>query len=100
MKPEAMLINVARGPVVDSLALYQALKNGAISAAAVDVTDPEPIDLTDPLLTLDNFTVTSHIGSASAATRGKMAMMAAQNLLAPLRGKMPMYCINRDELGR
>ena len=99
MKPSAMLINVARGPVVDPWALYQALK-GTIAAAAVDVTEPEPIDPHDPLLTMDNFTVTSHIGSASAATRTKMAMMAAENLLAGLKGEIPPFCINREGLER
>ncbi len=99
MKPSAMLINVARGPVVDPRALYQALK-GTIAAAAVDVTEPEPIDPQDPLLTMDNFTVTSHIGSASAATRARMAMMAAENLLAGLKGEIPPHCINREGLER
>lgn len=87
MKPEAVLVNTSRGPVVDPGALYQALRDGVIFAAALDVTDPEPIPLDDPLLTLDNCLVVPHIASASRATRGKMAAMAAANLLAGLRGE-------------
>jgi glyoxylate reductase len=69
MKPSAILINTARGPVVDQQALYEALSGGLIAAAAIDVTDPEPIPLDSPLLTLDNLLITPHIASASRATR-------------------------------
>ncbi len=87
MKPTAVLVNTSRGPVVDGAALAGALRNGTIFAAALDVTDPEPIPLDDPLLSLDNCLVVPHIASASRATRGKMAEMAAANLLAGLRGE-------------
>lgn len=87
MKSTAVLVNTSRGPVVDPRALYDALHDGMIFAAALDVTDPEPIPLDDPLLTLDNCLVVPHIASASRATRGKMAVMAAANLLAGVRGE-------------
>jgi lactate dehydrogenase-like 2-hydroxyacid dehydrogenase len=85
MKPTAVLVNTSRGPVIDPRALADALRNGTIFAAALDVTDPEPIPTDDPLLSLDNCLVVPHIASASRATRGKMAEMAAANLLAGLR---------------
>jgi glyoxylate reductase len=87
MKPSAVLVNTSRGPVVDPRALFEALRDGVILAAALDVTDPEPIPVDDPLLTLDNCLVVPHIASASRATRGKMASMAAANLLAGVRGE-------------
>jgi phosphoglycerate dehydrogenase-like enzyme len=86
MKRDAVLVNTSRGPVVDGRALYEALRDGEIFAAALDVTDPEPLPQDDPLLSLDNCLVVPHIASASRATRGKMAEMAAANLLAGLRG--------------
>jgi glyoxylate reductase len=87
MKPTAVLVNTSRGPVVDQIALADALRDGVIWAAALDVTDPEPIPLDDPLVGLDNCLVVPHIASATRATRGKMAEMAAANLLAGVRGK-------------
>ena len=86
MKPTAVLVNTSRGPVVDPRALHRALRDGVIFAAALDVTDPEPIPSDDPLLSLENCLVVPHIASASRATRGKMAEMAAANLLAGVRG--------------
>lgn len=94
MKPTCILINTARGPVVDPKALYEALKNGEIAAAALDVTEPEPIPTDDPLLTLDNCLVVPHIASSSIATRTKMAEMAAANLLAGLKGERLPNCAN------
>jgi glyoxylate reductase len=99
MKPTAVLVNTTRGPVVDQRALYQALKEGRIAAAGLDVAEEEPIPLDDPLLTLDNVTITPHVGSASVATRGKMAAMAVENVLAALRGEQPPNCVN-PEAGR
>jgi glyoxylate reductase len=87
MKPTAVLVNTSRGPVVDQAALADALRNGVIWAAALDVTDPEPIPMDDPLVGLDNCLIVPHIASASRATRGKMAAMAAANLLAGVRGE-------------
>jgi glyoxylate reductase len=86
MKPSAVLVNTSRGPVVDGRALADALRDGGIFAAALDVTDPEPIPTDDPLLSLDNCLVVPHLASASRATRSTMAEMAAANLLAGVRG--------------
>ena len=87
MKRTAILINSARGPIVDHMALYEALKSGQILGAGLDVTDPEPIPVDHPLLTLPNCLIVPHIASASVATRGKMASMAANNLIAGVRGE-------------
>jgi lactate dehydrogenase-like 2-hydroxyacid dehydrogenase len=86
MKSTATLVNTARGPVVDQAALYVALRDGVIATAGLDVTDPEPIAPDDPILSLDNCVVVPHIASATHATRGRMAEMAAANLLAGVRG--------------
>ncbi len=94
IKPTAILINTARGPVVDPDALYHALTRGQIAGAALDVTEPEPIPPDSPLLELDNLVITPHIASASVATRGKMATMAAENLFAGLKGERLPYCAN------
>ena len=87
MKPTAILVNTSRGPVVDQRALADALRDGVIWAAGLDVTDPEPIPMDDPLVGLDNCLIVPHIASASRATRGRMAAMAAANLLAGVRGE-------------
>lgn len=94
MKSGSILINTARGPVVDPPALYHALASGTIAYAALDVTEPEPIRPDDPLLTLDNIIICPHIGSASHKTRGKMALMAAENLIAGLKGERLPNCVN------
>jgi glyoxylate reductase len=87
MKPTAILINVARGPVVDSKALYSALYEKQIAAAGLDVTDPEPLRAGDPLYTLPSCLIVPHIGSATVNTRRRMAELACENLLAGLSGK-------------
>jgi glyoxylate reductase len=87
MKPTAVLVNTSRGPVVDTDALTEALRSDEIAAAALDVTDPEPLPADHPLIGLDNCLVVPHIASASRATRGRMAEMAAANLLAGVRGE-------------
>jgi len=87
MKTSAVLVNTSRGPVVDSMALVDALRGGVIAAAALDVTDPEPLPTDHPLVGLDNCLVVPHIASASRATRGRMAQMAAANLLAGIAGQ-------------
>jgi phosphoglycerate dehydrogenase-like enzyme len=96
MKPSAVLINTARGPVVDPDALFKALKEEQLAAAALDVTEPEPIPADHPLLTLPNCIVTPHIASGSIGTRGKMATIAADNLLAGLRGERLPHCVNPE----
>lgn len=96
MKPTAVLVNTARGAVVDPAALYKALKEGWIFAAALDVTEPEPLPMDDPLLTLDNLILAPHIASASITARQKMALLAAENLLAGLRGERLPHCVNPE----
>jgi lactate dehydrogenase-like 2-hydroxyacid dehydrogenase len=96
MKSTAVLVNASRGAVVDPEALYEALQEGEIACAALDVTEPEPIPEDDPLLGLSNCIVVPHIGSASVATRTKMATMAAENLLAGLRGEPLPNCVNPE----
>jgi glyoxylate reductase len=87
MKPTAMLVNTARGGVVDQAALREALRSGEIAGAALDVTEPEPLPPDDPLLDAPNLLVVPHIGSATVRTRARMADMAVDNLLAALDGK-------------
>src|SRR4051794_31633808 len=100
MKKSAVLVNTSRGPVVDGPALFEGLRDGEIFAAALDVTEPEPLPADDPLLTLDNCLVVPHIASASRATRGKMAEMAAANLLAGLRGERLPTPVNPEVYDR
>jgi lactate dehydrogenase-like 2-hydroxyacid dehydrogenase len=94
LKPTAVLINTARGPIVDPDALFRALRDGEIAYAALDVTEPEPIPADHPLLSLSNCIIVPHIASASVATRTKMAVIAAENLLAGLQGRRLPYCVN------
>lgn len=96
MKPAAVLVNTARGPVVDINALARALREGWIAAAALDVTDPEPIPACHPLVTLPNCVVVPHIASATVKARERMAVMAAENLLAGLRGERLPNCANPE----
>jgi glyoxylate reductase len=87
MKPTSILINVARGPVVDTDALTDALSKRTIYAAGLDVTDPEPLPRDHPLLRLDNVIIAPHLGSATVQTRDRMAQVSIDNLLAGLAGK-------------
>ena len=96
MKPSSVLVNAARGEIVDPAALATALKTDKLFAAALDVTEPEPIDPDDPLNHLPNCIIVPHIASASLATRTKMTVMAAQNLLAGLKGERLPYCVNPE----
>ena len=100
MKHSAVLVNTSRGPVVDMEALHQALKENRIFGAGLDVTDPEPLPMNSPLLTLDNIVIVPHIASASKATREKMSWMAAQNLIAGLKGERLPNCVNSQVYGR
>ena len=89
---------MARGGLVDQRALYEALRDGEIAGAALDVTDPEPIPMDDPLLSLTNCLIVPHIGSASLATRTRMASLAAENIAAFLAGQAPPTPVNAEVL--
>lgn len=94
MKKSSILINIARGAIVDQDALYEALKSGEIGAAGLDVTTPEPLPLSDPILSLPNCIVTPHVGSCTVATRNAMCDLLVDNILAGLEGKplkTPVY---------
>jgi glyoxylate reductase len=100
MKPTAVLVNTARGELVDTAALKKALESGEIAAAGLDVTDPEPLPGDHPLLEAPNLTVVPHIGSATRTTREKMADMAVDNLLAALAGERMPHCANPEVYGK
>ncbi len=100
MKPSAVLINAARGPVVDTDALVDALTSGQIWAAGLDVTDPEPLPADHPLVSLPNCVVVPHIASATIRTRNEMARIAVENCLAVLKGETPPSCVNPEVLGK
>src|SRR5436190_2396591 len=89
MKRTAVLINTSRGPVVDNMALYDALKNGTIWAAGLDVTDPEPLPQDHPLVTIENCLVVPHIASASIKTRDAMSELAGDHSIAALHSRAP-----------
>jgi glyoxylate reductase len=94
MKSDAILVNTSRGGVVNQAALYDALKSHRIFAAALDVTDPEPVPMDSPLLELDNCLIVPHLGSASQHTRDMMAYLAAENLVAGLKRERLPNCVN------
>ena len=96
MKKTAYLINTARGAVVDEAALYEALKNGIIAGAGLDVFHQEPVNMDNPLLTLDNVVVAPHMGSASVETRTEMSVMNAKDILAVLAGRTPVNLVNPE----
>lgn len=98
MKPTAVLINAARGPVVDTEALVTALRDGEIFAAGLDVTDPEPLPADHPLVTMPNCIVAPHIASATVTTRDAMAVLAANNLIDVLEGRTPEVIVNPNVL--
>jgi glyoxylate reductase len=99
MKPTAFLINVARGPLVDEQALIKALKEKWIAGAALDVFEKEPY-VPEELIQMKNVVLVPHIGSASTETRSKMAMMAVENLLAVLEGRVPPNLVNPEVIPR
>jgi glyoxylate reductase len=94
MKETAVLINTSRGPVIDPDALYDALKDGKIGYAALDVTDPEPLPADHKLLTLPNIIIVPHIASATITSRTKMAMMAVDNVIAGVNGEPLPFPVN------
>jgi len=96
MKPGALLINTTRGPVVDQVALYEALASGHLGGAGLDVFDVEPVPLDDPLLALDNCVTVPHIGSATMKTRTAMANLAVDNVLAGVRDEPLVRCANPE----
>lgn len=97
MKPGAMLINTARGPIVDEKALVQALQNGTIAGAGLDVFEQEP-KVEPELLSMENVVLLPHIGSASMQTRMRMALMAAENIVAHARSQPPPNAVNPEVL--
>lgn len=96
MKPTAILINAARGPMVDTQCLVQALEEGWIAGAALDVTDPEPLHPDHPLYSLPNCLIVPHIGSATSNVRRRMAEIACENILAGLDDRRLPYCVNPE----
>jgi len=96
MRTTALLVNTARGPIVDTEALCRALQEGSIGGAALDVTDPEPLPSEHPLLSAPNLIVVPHIGSATHAARGAMADRAVDNLLSALAGERMPHCVNPE----
>ncbi len=98
MKSNAILVNTARGGVIDQDALVDALRAGTIWAAGLDVTTPEPLDPNHPLVQMSNCVVLPHIGSATITARDAMSMLAAQNIIAVLRGETPPHIVNPSVL--
>jgi glyoxylate reductase len=94
MQPSAILINTARGPIIDKDALCASLKEGKIACAALDVTDPEPLPADDELLSLPNIIIVPHIASATITARTRMCLMAVENLIAGVSDKPLPYPVN------
>ena len=93
MKPTATLINISRGPVVDTEALHEALRDGEIESAGLDVTEPEPLPRDHPLLGLENVTILPHLGSATIETRREMARISIENLKLGLKGEPLLHTV-------
>jgi phosphoglycerate dehydrogenase-like enzyme len=100
MKRSALFVNVARGGLVDQRGLHEALEEGLIRGAALDVTDPEPIPLDDPLRTHPKCLIVPHIGTSTHETRARMTEISVDNLLLGLSGKPLLHCINAEALGK
>jgi len=98
MKPTAIFINTARGPIVDEKALVQALQSGKIAGAGLDVFEQEP-QVEPALLTMENVVLLPHIASASVKTRTRMAMIASENIVAHATGQRPPNVVNREVPG-
>jgi D-3-phosphoglycerate dehydrogenase len=100
MKPTAILINTARGPIVDEQALIVALREGTIAGAAVDVLEQEPPDADNPLLTMANVVVTPHVASATTRMRPETRRRVGREVAMVLRGSWPLSCVNPSVLPR
>ena len=100
MRPDALLINTSRGPVVATTDLVAALEAGWLGGVGLDVTDPEPLPAEHPLYSFERVTIVPHIASATVATRQRMSELAAQNLIAALTGGVPPHCLNPEVLQR
>jgi len=100
MKPSAVIINTARGPIIDEGALIDALRNGTIAGAGLDVLEQEPPAADNPLLHMDNVVVTPHVASASSRMRPETRRRAAREVALVLRGRWPMSCVNPTVLPR
>ena len=98
MKRSAWIVNTARGPVIDQVALVAALREGRIAGAALDVVEVEPPPESEPLLTMPNVITLPHIGSATVETRAAMLELSVSNLLAVLHGETPPSCVNPEAL--
>ncbi len=96
MKPSAILVNTARGPIVDQRALADALRHRQIAGAALDVFEREPLPADDPLLECENVVLAPHLGSATHATRARMSRVAAENIVAALQGRRPPHLVNPE----
>jgi len=96
MKPSSILVNCARGPVVDEVALAEALKNGVIAGAVIDVFEQEPVVETNPLLGLENVLLTPHYSGHSAESAENMSMVAS-DIVRVLQGLQPEYAVNKPE---
>ncbi|MDI3538063.1 MAG: D-3-phosphoglycerate dehydrogenase / 2-oxoglutarate reductase, partial [Bacillota bacterium] len=96
MRPHALLINTARGPLVDEKALYEALKDGRIAGAGLDVFDPEPPEPSNPLFELPNVIVTPHMAAHTDESLRRMATWAAEGILQVLRGEYPTRIFNPE----
>ena len=96
MKKTAYFINAARGGIVETEALYEAVRDGIIAGCALDVTDPEPIPADHPLINMPNVLITPHVGSATSETRNRMAMLAAENLILGVEKKPLKTCVNPE----
>ena len=94
MKPTAVIVNTARGPIIDERALIEALRNGTIAGAGLDVLEQEPPDPDNPLLAMENVVVTPHVASASTRMRPETRRRAAREVALVLRGRWPMSCVN------
>lgn len=96
MKQDAIIVNTARGPIIDQPALVQALRENRIGGAALDVFETEPLAVDDPLLSLENVVVAPHVGSATLTTRTRMANLVVDNLIAYLKGEPPPTMLNPE----